>query len=624
MGVGMSNRLPIALSSALAIALAVVAGPVAALGLGQIQVKSQPGQPLLAEIPIISSDPTELQGLQVQLASPETFSRVGLEPPQGLVSSLRFEPALDTSGRPVIRVTSPTPVQQSMLTFLLEVDWGQGRLVREYSALLDTPRTVSAPLQPPIQAPTVAPSNTIVRPVVAPLAAVPPPVSPAPVPLAKPAPTEIPVPVPTAPVPPPVAAAPAPMATPARSNEYGPVRAGQTLGQIAVNLEGRQGYSVAQTMLALLRANPDAFIDGNVNRLKRGAVLRVPQADELAHLSQSQAAAAVHEQIVQWREALRPSPQPAAVATSPAGPPSNNSPSHNPASHNNAATAKPARTADARLEIMPPSSGRGQRAGTRSGIEAGGEGDMLRQQLQETRESVVARNAEVNELKTRVAELEKLQQQQQQLITLKDSALATAQQNLAASNRQAATPAPSQVAAVTTTQTRQPTAQPQPMERSSGMIWLWGGLVLVFAALIGWLLTRRRRSEVGAPNRGFDTAALAASIPVATRGLEPVEPGEMASESVQVPEEIPMPVSEQPPHWTSAPAAVGVVPTWHGGAEAAATVVAKPADAGQQLELAQTYLDVGDDDAARTLLREVLDGRDPAARATAARLLRDL
>jgi len=402
------------------------------------------------------------------------------------------------------------------------------------------------------------------------------------------------------------------------------VRAGQTLGQIAANLEDTQGYSVAQTMLALLRANPDAFIGGNINRLKRGAVLRVPQADELAHLSQSQAAAAVHEQIVQWRQALRPSSQPAAVATTPAGPPSNNSPSHNPASHNNAATAKPARTADARLEIMPPSSGRGQRAGTRSGIEAGGEGDMLRQQLQETRESLAARNAEVNELKTRVVELEKLQQQQQQLITLKDSALATAQQNLAASNRRAATPAPSQVAAVTTTEARQPTAQPQPMERSSGMIWLWGGLVLVFAALIGWLLTRRRQRGMTALNRGFDTAALAASIPVATRGPEPVEPDEMASESVQVAEEIPTPVSVQPPHWTSAPAAVGVVPTWHGGAEAAATVVAKPADAGQQLELAQTYLDVGDDDAARTLLREVLDGRDPAARATAARLLRDL
>ena len=633
----MSTRSPIALSSVLAVALAVAAGPAAALGLGQIQVKSQPGQPLVAEIPIISSDPAELQGLQVQLASPETFSRVGLEPPQGVVSSLRFEPALDARGHPVIRVTSPAPVQQPLLTFLLEVDWSEGRLVREYSALLDTPRTVSAPLQAPIQAPTVAPSNTIVRPVVAPVApvaaVVPEPArAPVPVPVVKPAPTAIPVPPPAAPTPPPVATAPEPMATPARSNEYGPVRAGQTLGQIATNLDDIRGYSVAQTMLALLRANPDAFIDGNINRLKRGAVLHLPQADELAHYNQSQAAAVVREQMAQWRDARRPSLQPAAVATS-SSPAPHNPASHNNTPRNNAAAVKPARIADARLEILPPSSGRGQRAGAnqamRSGIQAGGEGEMLRQQLQETKESLAARDAEVHELKTRVADLEKLQQQQQQLITLKDSALATAQQNLASSNRKAATPAAAKVGVATTTaQTRHPTAQPQPMERSSGTIWLWGGLVLIFAALAGWLLTRRRPVSV-TPKRGFDTAALAASIPATTRETAPVDQDEVPIASFQAPEKTQPPASVQPPHWTSAPAAVGAVPTWHGGAESAPVVVADATDAGQQdagrqLELAQAYLDLGDEDAARALLREVLDGHDPAARKTAALLLRDL
>ncbi|NUS38368.1 MAG: hypothetical protein HOQ02_05025, partial [Lysobacter sp.] len=152
------------LRRALAIVLAVAAGPASALGLGQIQVKSHPGQPLLAEIPIVSSDPSELQGLQVQLASPETFQRIGLEPPQGDVSQLHFEPAIDAQGRPVIRITSPAPVQQPLLTFLLEVDWSGGRLVREYSALVDTPRTVAAPGQPPIEAPTVATPNTIAAP----------------------------------------------------------------------------------------------------------------------------------------------------------------------------------------------------------------------------------------------------------------------------------------------------------------------------------------------------------------------------------------------------------------------------------------------------------------------------
>src|SRR5690606_6462436 len=72
--------------------------------------------------------------------------------------------ALDARGNPVIRVTTREPVHQPTLTFLVEVDWGQGRLVREYSALVDAPQTVSAPAQPAIEAPVAAPSNTIVRP----------------------------------------------------------------------------------------------------------------------------------------------------------------------------------------------------------------------------------------------------------------------------------------------------------------------------------------------------------------------------------------------------------------------------------------------------------------------------
>src|SRR5690606_20447500 len=116
--------------------LALACGPALALGLGQIEVKSRHGEPLLAEIPIVSSDPSELEQLQARLASPETFARVGLQPPSGVVSDLRFAVALAPRGRPVIRVTTDAPMQASSLTFLLEVDWGQGRLVREYAALV--------------------------------------------------------------------------------------------------------------------------------------------------------------------------------------------------------------------------------------------------------------------------------------------------------------------------------------------------------------------------------------------------------------------------------------------------------------------------------------------------------
>ena len=97
------------------LAVAAFASPLSAwaLGLGQINVISQRDQPLLAEIPIISNDSTELEALQARLASPETFARIGLSPPQGIVSDLQFSVALDANGRPVIRVTSAAPVQQS-------------------------------------------------------------------------------------------------------------------------------------------------------------------------------------------------------------------------------------------------------------------------------------------------------------------------------------------------------------------------------------------------------------------------------------------------------------------------------------------------------------------------------
>ena len=204
----------------------------------------------------------------------------------------------------MIRVTSAEPVQVAAVNFLIEVDWGQGRLVREYSALVDTPGALAAASQPIIDAPVPPPSNTIIR-EPEPIAAT----EPAPVTATEPAPA--PAPVAATPAPAPVAA---PASPPALTGGELEVQRGQTLSQIARDLG--QGYSLDQTMLALLRANPDAFINGNINRLKQGAVLRVPQLAELAQLGESEAAALVRDQMAEWRQARRPIPQPAeSVAT---------------------------------------------------------------------------------------------------------------------------------------------------------------------------------------------------------------------------------------------------------------------------------------------------------------------
>ena len=420
-----------------------------ALGVGQIRVLSQRDQPLLAEIPIVSSDPTELEALQARLASPDTFARVGLSAPQGVVSDLQFAVALDARGNPVIRVTSPTPVQQPLLTFLVELDWGRGKLVREYSALIDTPQTAAAPVQPRIEeaaatasttpdtagtivrAPDATPATPADTPADTPAAAQ---VASAPPPAAASTPTAVPVP-PPAPDSAPAEAQPAAVAAAAPVQIPGGdahvVKPGETLGGIANGL-GRD-FNLDQTIVALLRANPEAFIGGNANRLKAGAVLRIPDDAGIARYTPDEAALVVREQVAQWRGAGRALPQPPAVtgaADAPASAPGSTKP---------ATAAAQRRTSAARLEIAPPSASDAKKAGTRSGVSAGGEGDMMRQQeLQESRETLAARDAEVQELKARVAELEQLQKKQNDLISMKDSELAAAQHRLGQSQGQTA------------------------------------------------------------------------------------------------------------------------------------------------------------------------------------------
>ena len=630
----------------LAALLTLLAMPAFALGLGQITVKSQRGEPLLAEIAIVSSDPGELENLQARLASPETFARVGLEPPNSTVSGLRFTVALDPQGRPVIRVTSAEPVDESLLTFLLEVDWGQGRLVREYSALLDAPRTVSAPAQPPIEAPSVAPSNTIVRQPEAPPAepaaadAVPAPEAGPATPVAAEPPAEAPAPstaIPPTPASPsaeperraqPVAAAP---------GDYGPVQVGDTLGKIARSVDA-DGHSLDQVMLALLRANPDAFIKGNVNLIKAGAVLRIPNGSELSEYSAKEARAIVHEQIGQWREMRKPVEQPAAIAdTAAAGDEAGN--------EAGTGTADASRTADARLEIVPPSDDDARQAGTRSGIQADGEGDML-QELQQTKETLAARDAEVQELKTRVAELEKLQSDQQQLIALKDGKLAETQQALAA--RQA--------------------EQARQAQEASGSFWPWaiGGLVIGLALAWLWMRMRAQRKPATIGRPLFDASSLAASVPkkpsppaapkpqppAATGAMPtwhsgpasgpatPVRPAADSGTAAQ-PQPMPMPtpspasVPSPTPAPAPAPAPVAPTPAPAPSPSPSPEPVATPAPEGSasiesasadhdRIELARAYIDLGDVDTARGLLQEVADNGDAAARGEASRLLRDL
>ncbi len=653
------------------LAVAALCSPLSAwaLGLGQMEVKSKRDEPLLAEIAIVSNDPSELEALQARLASPDTFRRIGLAPPSGIVSDLQFAVALDARGRPVIRVSSAVPVQQPLLTFLVEVDWGQGRLVREYSALIDTPQTAAAPVQPPIQEAVAGTTNTIVRPA-EPLATnpldatAPTPVpltstpvasataapataassnplnAPAPLPLPLP-PSDIPASAPTV-EPAPVVASVAPAAPLlAGAGDTRLVRRGETLGQIATVVG--DGYGLDQTIVALLRANPDAFIGGNANRLKAGAVLRIPDGTAISGYSPDEAALVMREQMAQWRGERRPLPQPPAVVGASAS---------ETAAPRALATASASRRAGgARLEIVPASATAAGRAATQSGVSARGKGDMLREQeLLQTKETLAARSAEVAELKARVAELEQLQSQQQQLIALKDSELASAQQRLATP------PKPQTPTAATAAPV------PKPAETTNIGPWLGIGAGLLIVGLLAALWLRRKPAQANTAGRGFDTERLAAAVPGPTEpydsdmsaareadaafafsGLEPIPERAPERAPEQTPQQTPEPIAQ--PAWSRnaksaidapAPASVAasaVVPTWHDpltvaldeAAAAAEVAPLNPSPPGlARIDLAKAYLDMGDRDTARSLLREVAALGDRSSRDEAIRLLRDL
>ena len=622
-------------------ALALLAGPAFALGLGQIQVRSQYGEPLLAEIPIVSSDPAELRQLQARLASPETFARIGLQPPQGLVQDLQFNVALDASGRPVIRVTSAAPVEQPLLTFLIEADWGQGRLVREYSALIDAPDTIAAPAQPPIQAPVVDTGDRIIRPASAPepVAAAEQAPAPEPGPAVEPDPEPAAAPVAEAAEPDPVepqaapapavpAPAPAPVAATASvPGEYGPIQAGDTLSRIVQGMALEDGVSVNQMMLALVRTNPQAFIGGNVNLLREGAVLRMPEAGSAQQVSMAEATAEVRSQVARWREMSGPRPQPAADAVDAAG---GTATADAAADGGDApAPAAGAAVADARLEIAPATGEGGQQAGTRSGITAGGEGEMLRQELQETRESLAARDAEVEELKARLADLEQLQAQQQQLIELKDSELATVQQRLAESNEQAAP---------TLAQANQdPAGGPAPQEAGLPWLWIGLGLVLVIAAALAWARIRREGADTPVRRAVAPAAAPAAGGPTwHAGGAAAATPQPSSPAPAPVPEAPPAPeppvASEPGPEPESEPRVETVIaeePEPEPEPLSAAEEDADPVGdlltgAGERLELAKAYIELGDVDTARALLQEVARETGAPESSEAARLLSEL
>jgi pilus assembly protein FimV len=254
--------------------LSAMSPAVHALGLGDIRLNSTLNAPLDAEIELVNAAPDELASLRAQLASRETFARYGLEWP-AFLANVTVTRAKSRDGRDVLRVRSSEVITEPFVTLLVDANWGRGRLVREYTMLLDPP--VFAP-----PAPAAAPAAAVAAPTTS-------------------ATRSGAVERPAAP------RATAPAATGATADSY-TVQRGDTLSAIAARVSG--DATREQAMVALYRANPQAF-DGSMNDLRAGAVLRVPDAGTLASESAAAAAAEVRRQGSIWRgRAAAASPSP--------------------------------------------------------------------------------------------------------------------------------------------------------------------------------------------------------------------------------------------------------------------------------------------------------------------------
>jgi len=244
---------------AIAAASALSSGMAQALQLGEMTLKSKLNQPLAVEIELLDVGGLTASEITPSLASSQAFVDAGVDR-QAFLEDLTFTPVINPSGRSVVRVTSSKPLPDSYVRFLLQVQWPNGRLMRDYSVLLD--------------------------------------------------PAKFDQPAPTTAAPAPRLAAPASSAPAASKPAQHTTTSRDTLWEIAA--KNRNGGSVQQTMLAIQALNPDAFIDGNINRLKTGQVLRLPDPVQSTALPQPQAIAEVSAQNAAWRQGRRAATNPTA------------------------------------------------------------------------------------------------------------------------------------------------------------------------------------------------------------------------------------------------------------------------------------------------------------------------
>nr|WP_324258739.1 FimV/HubP family polar landmark protein [Cellvibrio fontiphilus] len=367
-----------------------------ALGLGEVKLKSSLNQPLEAEVKLLDTRDLTAEQILVTLASPADFERNGVDRLY-FYTELQFQVDLDSADGPKVIIRSRNPVREPYLNFLIEARWTAGRLLREYTLLMDLPTfdedarssSVVAPAAAVTtstrqSAPDVAPRNSATE-------------------SASPSRKSV-----------------VENSAPISSSEY-EVRANDTLWEIAMRVRHDSGISVHQSMMALYRANPDAFINGNINKLRRGQVLRVPDTSEMRSIGKSEA-------VNQFAQATGDSSYGAQLN----------------ASRRSSTSQAESAEVSGRVKLAAPSAG--SNAGQGSGANDGA-GRALESELAATLEELDKTKSENTELGSRVKDLEAQIETMERLVAVSNEKLRALQ---VAAGQEPAEPdsAPAEVAQV--------------------------------------------------------------------------------------------------------------------------------------------------------------------------------
>ena len=449
-----------------ALAGGVIPLDVYSLGLGGLTLNSTLNQPLDAEIELVQVEELRNSEVLVNLAGKRDFDRAGIEY-SAILKGLSFNTYIDREGRPVIKVSSMEPIDEPYLNFLVETHWPNGRLLKEYTLLLDPP-TMSGQQMTSVESPTAASKVKADA-----------------VPVIK---------MVTDSIQPPshdgdnAVQQDHPSSHHSGQSNYKVMR-NDNLWTIASEQYG--SHQIQQAMIAIQRQNPDAFIHGNINRLKYGAVLRLPNQESIDAISVQEAIADVSMQNQQWRESSARPVQLDATKEKPI-------------------LEQTAPSVVDKLAIVSPSTtnkmgeGRDLGADADSGQAQNRSIEALSQELAISREQMDQYGRENAELRSRLQDLDEQIATLQRLIEVKDSQMQTLQQSLS----NAPPPSVELINPVEPITPVMPPIAPPPVEESSFFEWWMSLLALIpIGGGAGWWWYQQRKKgieEEGDQLTGFD------------------------------------------------------------------------------------------------------------------------